>query len=424
MAKSRVLIPLVTAVVLTAGVPAGALAGAAPGTGGRELSTSFVLGAKVLDGGQQIVSLTLDVPPGTDIDPDSLTTSTFAVHAKGMNPFAGTPADKFTGEFDTDRTVTAVQLDKSGDIVVQLAYGPDVPGAATFGYNKQESRNVMLDLRYTITQKRPVSRTDGSALRFTAFSQGAVTDKEAGAFTSGKSRSGLAYRVFTPARAGKSRRPLILWLHGGGEGGWARAYDNDLPLVANRGALGFATPEAQRIFGGAYVLAPQAWTRWLDDASYSYTRRLKSLVDEFTAQHDIDPERIYLAGPSNGGYMTLKMAATYPELFAANVTICPAVKYTADGVTHTMLTAQQLRAVRSTPTWIVQATSDTVLPFKDNGRYAASIIGNAELTTYPAVVRDGHEYNAHWSWIYVARNNPRLADGTTIFEWMAQQQRG
>jgi len=35
-------------------------------------------------------------------------------------------------------------------------------------------------------------------------------------------------------------------------------------MRANRGALGFSTPEAQRIFDGAYVVAPQAESFWLD----------------------------------------------------------------------------------------------------------------------------------------------------------------
>jgi hypothetical protein len=36
-------------------------------------------------------------------------------------------------------------------------------------------------------------------------------------------------------------------------------------LRANRGALGFATREAQRIFGDAYVVAPQSTSFWIED---------------------------------------------------------------------------------------------------------------------------------------------------------------
>ncbi len=54
---------------------------------------------------------------------------------------------------------------------------------------------------------------------------------------------GLAYRLFTRS-TGRGERPLIVWLHGGGKGGWAKAQDDDLALQANRGALGFSTREA------------------------------------------------------------------------------------------------------------------------------------------------------------------------------------
>ena len=80
----------------------------------------------------------------------------------------------------------------------------------------------------------------------------------------------MNYRLFSPAGAerwtGHGKRPLIVWLHGGGEGGLKSAnyYDNEPQMRANRGALGFSTPEAQRIFDGAYVVAPQAESFWLD----------------------------------------------------------------------------------------------------------------------------------------------------------------
>ena len=85
-------------------------------------------------------------------------------------------------------------------------------------------------------------------------------------YTYHKSKDGMNYRLFSPSHDGRSdhwdrrdKSPLIVWLHGGGEGGLLSAnyYDNEPTLRANRGALGFSTPEAQKVFGGAYVVAPQ-----------------------------------------------------------------------------------------------------------------------------------------------------------------------
>ena len=44
---------------------------------------------------------------------------------------------------------------------------------------------------------------------------------------------------------------------------------------------------------------------------------LAAVVDQVCSTHNIDPDRIYLAGVSAGGAMASILAATYPDLFAA-----------------------------------------------------------------------------------------------------------
>jgi hypothetical protein len=56
-----------------------AQAGGHPGT-----SVRFILDARVLDGGEQVTSITLNTARLGPIDPASLTTSTFRVHAKAQ----------------------------------------------------------------------------------------------------------------------------------------------------------------------------------------------------------------------------------------------------------------------------------------------------------------------------------------------------
>ncbi len=163
----------------------------------------------------------------------------------------------------------------------------------------------------------------------------------------------------------------------------------------------------------------------LDDGEYSYTRRLKSLVDEFAKGHDVDTSRIYVVGPSNGGYMAMRLASAYPRYFAANVPVCAAyvLKDQATGTTQRMLTDAQILRLRSTPTWFVHATNDPVVDYQATTGRAVRLLGNARLTAYPNVVWNGHEFPGHWSWIYVARNDPQTASGVTIWEWMAKQRR-
>jgi predicted peptidase len=381
---------------------------------------TFTLNAKVLDGGQQIVSLTIRTGH-RHILASSLSASTFSVQATGRDLY-GLPAPDVLGAFNkVDRTVTGAHLDRSGNIVVELAYGFGVEGANTLAYALAEARNLVLDLTYTVTQKQPITLWGGASYTFGSFTQGKVVDPEVDAYGSG-SAAGLSYRLFTPSRSAQGKRPLIIWLHGGGEGGWAQAQNNDLPLLANRGALGFSTPKAQRIFGGAYVLAPQATDFWLNDPLMGYSAKLKALIDRVVKTHRIDRNRIYVAGASNGGFMAPKLVVDNPRFFAAEVPIAPALVFQrVQGVPPEVMISDAELASIHTPTWVVQSKDDPVVPFPVNGQHMAAMIPGALLTAYDNVTYGGVSYNGHWSWIYVARNDPTNAKGQHIWQWMAKQ---
>src|SRR5690349_8493196 len=299
--------------VLAAGAGAAAtlaLPGAAALAGDRHATTvHFVLDAETLDGGEQVVAVTLDTSRLGPIDPAGLTTSTFAVHAKATSPIPIAEGDQIFSEYDLDRPVTAIRLDRRGDIVLDLAYGEGQVGGGTLGYILSRGRNVRLDLTYTITQTAPIRRRDGRPVLIASFVEGKLLNPEVDAFSHHVSRSGMKYRLYTPDRRGAhGPRPVVVWLHGGGEGASLRDdyYDNETTLRANRGALGFATPEAQRIFAGAYVVAPQSTSFWMEDGP-RFAPLIREIIRDLMHRYPIDRERIYVAGCSNGGYMSLKM---------------------------------------------------------------------------------------------------------------------
>lgn len=388
----------------------------------------FTLDAEVLDGGEQVTSVTLRTGRLGRIDRASLTTGTFTVHATATSPVPVAAGDQIFSEYDLDRAVTAVRLDRRGDIVLELASGEGVAGAGTLGYIAGPGRNVQLDLAYTITQNAPLRLRNRRALTITRFEQGRLVDPEVDAFSGGVSRSGLNYRLFTPQRgrsrahpAGRNRRPLVVWLHGGGEGGYLEEdyYDNETPLRANRGALGFATPEAQRIFDRAYVVAPQSTSYWIEDGP-RFAPLIREVIAEVVRRHPVDTDRIYLAGCSNGGYMTMKMTAVYPDLFAAAVPICGVVQSLEPGGPQ-LLSDAELRSI-DTPTWLVASRDDATVPVEPNTVRAHDLIRRSLITLYDTVTWNGYRFPGHWSWIYVARNDPRKR-GTRIWQWMAQQRR-
>ena len=75
-----------------AGAAAGlALPGVAAHAGDPTTSVGFRLDAEVLDGGEQVTSITLNTSGLGPIDPASLTTGTFSVHAKATSPIPLAP---------------------------------------------------------------------------------------------------------------------------------------------------------------------------------------------------------------------------------------------------------------------------------------------------------------------------------------------
>ena len=411
--------------ILAAG--AGAVAGlAVPGAVADAHPTTavgFTLDATVLDGGEQVTSLTLRTARLGRVDPASLTTGTFSVHAKATSPIPIAAGDQIFSEYDLDRSVTAVRLDHRGDIVLDLSHAEGQLGGGTLGYILSRGRNVRLDLVYTITQNAPIVVRGRRPVTIARFVQGRLSNPEVDAFGYRTSGSGMKYRLYSPGRHGSGRggQPLVVWLHGGGEGASLPDgyYDNETTLRANRGALGFATREAQRIFGGAYVVAPQSTSYWLEDGP-RFAPLILEIVRDLARRYPVDRDRIYVAGCSNGGYMSLKMTTTYPELFAASVPICGVVTSLQPGG-PTLITDDELSRI-TTPTWLVASRDDTTVPPEPNTVHAHDLIPGSLMTLYDHVIWNGYQFPGHWSWIYVARNDPSI-DGTRIWQWMARQQR-
>ena len=115
----------------------------------------------------------------------------------------------------------------------------------------------------------------------------------------------LSYVYYEPEMDADEKIPLIIWLHGAGEGG----QEPPIAAIGNK-VVNLISPKVQKIFGGkTYLLAPQAPTMWMDDGtgeytkdgSSKYTEVLDALIGAFVDAHpQIDRSRIYIGGCSNG----------------------------------------------------------------------------------------------------------------------------
>lgn len=324
-------------------------------------------------------------------------------------------------------------------VTLVLAVAPNDPLGSPIQYSGSEEcpGNNWIDYKLVIVEQASgrVWHTEGERIM-------PLIDRfdRSGTFT--HTDVSLTYASYTPAEKSDAS-PLIIWLHGGGEGGT----DPSIPLVANR-AANYASDEIQAYFGGAYVLVPQTPTRWMDDGQGGTTRgqvddmyheALFALIQQFVADHpDINQDRIYVGGCSNGGYMTLKLVLEHPDYFAA--AFPSALAYFS-----TFLTDAQVERIKDVPMWFVHAKDDrvtvpgnTVVPIYR--RLQAAGADNLHFSFYDHVVDitglfggEGYHYSGHWSWIYCHANLCRRdVDGSlvmlngrpvTIMEWLAAQSR-
>ena len=255
-----------------------------------------------------------------------------------------------------------------------------------------------------------------------------------GHFTGSEGHS-LTYASFKPKNASaENLRPLIIWLHGMGEGGT----DPLITLYGNKVTPLFGE-EFQRIMDGAYVLTPQTPTFWLqykegEQASWAknkgqdsiYLKDLKELIDKFADENHVDKNRIIVGGCSNGGFMTMDLILNYPYYFAAAYPVCEAFY-------PRKLKKERLLPLKDMPIWFVYAKNDfTVLPIKYEKpllrmykKIGAKNIIVSEFAdvhdTSGKYEKDGkpYQYFGHFSWIYFF-NNECIENGVSIWKWMSE----
>lgn len=182
-------------------------------------------------------------------------------------------------------------------------------------------------------------------------------------------KDGINYRLYSPDAKGK--RPLILFLHGGGECG----SDNVAQMTGTLGAMKLAER-----YSDMYVMAPQApagrrtsmeeklkimfergdpFKNNMGDTPFSlkgeygwnrdYLSKVAGVIRDMIEEGSVDESRVYVIGLSMGGGGTITMCSVDPDLFAAAVPICPSM----NGETYSIL-----RSFPEIPAWIAAAYVD------------------------------------------------------------------
>src|SRR5262249_36386121 len=123
--------------------------------------------------------------------------------------------------------------------------------------------------------------------------------------------------------------------------------------------------------------------------------QLIQLVDHVMKHVSIDPERVYLTGLSMGGFGTWRLAATYPDRFAAALPICGG----GDPV-------KMAKALSRVPVWAFHGAKDPVVPLAESQHMVDAVKragGDVKFTIYPEATHNS------WTETY---------DNPAVYEWL------
>ena len=385
------------------------------------LTLTLTAGAQTLKMEPQVVGVTtyeattavnlVVVKPEIKLDnPDP---AVFTVNTNGTerNVLSVYPSDA-RGAFDPEGAYLALGLEKASGWGLGLSKGDGV-------WKEDYSVKVALKKGKTLkVGKQKYTAIDcetGKALKdFVSeadyFNKGTFTGKLTGKF----GEETLTYAAYEPwsLKGDGKRNPLVIWLHGGGEGG----IDVSITLLGNE-VVSLIRPQIQSHFtteggaDGAYVLSIQCPTMWMGTSKgfghgeypSLYADVLKSCIDDYVDRHpDVDPKRIYLGGCSNGGFMTMHMLIRHPKYFAAAYPTCEAY---ADA----NISDNEIKALAEENIWIVQSYDDTTVDPKTHciptfQRMVKAGARNVWMSMFENVVgidNPGQKLFGHFSWCYL-----------------------
>jgi len=238
----------------------------------------------------------------------------------------------------------------------------------------------------------------------------------------------VLYQLYTPEDGEK--RPLILFLHGGGGGGPKDERDNRKHME------GFGPVQLAQFYPEVYVMAPQAietFFPWQNgghaastrkqtfatssgnpDSGWSrrYLGKVCQVIRKMIAEGKVDPDRVYVTGLSMGGGGTIKAMSVGSDLFAAAAPVCPTMfPETFDILRTTKMPVWVSSAYVDHTVYRHKYLVDAIMQLKDEGHPNAhlTLYSPEELEKYDIAIEEGLSYTElfsknHASWVLTYSN--------------------
>jgi polyhydroxybutyrate depolymerase len=166
-------------------------------------------------------------------------------------------------------------------------------------------------------------------------------------FVGGQYRS---YRLYVPAiYTGASARPLILNLHGyTSNAQQQQLYSNFMPIADTANFL--------MVFpNGTFSSGQRFWNAGLSSALVNDIAFLSALIDSLDLTYNINLNRVYSTGMSNGGYMSHTLACELSNRITAIASVTGSIFNTQYG--------SNCHPMRPVPVMQIHGTNDPTVPY-------------------------------------------------------------
>ncbi len=163
------------------------------------------------------------------------------------------------------------------------------------------------------------------------------------------------YRVYVPAAYdGSEPWPLVFNLHGYGSNSLEQLFYSNFQPIADTARFLMVLPDGtfdltgSRFWNAGFGVA-------VDDVQF-----LSALLDSLSARYQIDPQRVYSTGMSNGGFMSYTLACGLSNRIAAIASVTGSM---------TNLLAGACTPGRPVPVMQIHGTADPTVPYGGNANF-------------------------------------------------------
>jgi predicted peptidase len=269
---------------------------------------SVIAITEVFQEGQKVIAVAIEYPES--INNAKLAKSTFSVEGRTITKVYAntTPAKASKG---TDGKYVIIELSRQ-----------DKEATTVYENVKNDRYLRRKEVKVKVTQNKEVVTARGK--KYLPDSRVMVSNKEINLVADDflkleykdlKSGEVLKYNLFIPKDYDKNKSyPLVVFIDDRGP----NCEIVEMPLIQSLGGVIWATPEEQAKHP-CFVLAPQYPYQIIFD---DYTTTIHAdltidLINSIVNHYNIDTDRIYSTGQSQGTLLSLELSIRYPDMFAA-----------------------------------------------------------------------------------------------------------